>query len=124
MFQASHLNCLIFIFWITLLASCSQPAPIDSSLLSGKWKLLEATRSGQKSRSLEGAYLNFLKDSVQSNILGDTALYSYQLDQRTINQKSNPEIKYLIEDINQDSLVLTSTIMEIDFTFLFLKTKE
>ncbi len=124
MFQASSITIFLFILTILLLGACSNPIPVETELLTGKWELLEATRSGQKSKSLEGAYLKFLEDSLQTNMLGDTTMYKYTLEQNVLHQYSDPEIQYLIEDINQDSLVMTSKIMKIDFTFLFLKARK
>ena len=94
-------------------------------MLLGSWEIANATRDGRRAPSVEGLYFTFFEDgTLQTNIASSAETATYKVDGTIIQQReSRFEIDYVIEELSDSSLVLTTELRNAAFRF-FLKKVE
>ena len=112
-----------------LLVTCeSEPeaAAIDSTQLTGKWELVEASRNGDATNTLADLYFEFDDaGSLNTNMPTMEGASKYELDDNEIEQEGNGfEQDYTIESLTEQELVLTTKIQDYDFRMVFAKITE
>lgn len=103
---------------------CKGEPDNTAQLLEGRWELVEATRDGQPSETLQDLYFEFLPDGqLNTNIAGGPESALYELDKKTIRQRqSRIEADYTIEEISAQTLVISANIRDYAFRFKLAKS--
>lgn len=102
------------------LNSCINEPKIEQEDLLGRWELREGFRNEQKSEDLSGLFFEFFGDGkMLTNMSGSTAEAKYELKKQTLLQRSGEmDADYQIATLNDTSLVLITTLRDINFRFV------
>lgn len=112
----------IFLIAIFIISCSSEKVEYPTTALIGKWDLRNALRDGKTTKVLNGAYLLFENDSIlNSNIIGDTLNYNFNIEDNIIHQTGNHQLDYTIDVFSTDTLSLTALVNGAKFNLLFLK---
>jgi hypothetical protein len=96
---------ILTILFICSLIGCKQNAEINSETLEGKWSVLQASRDGQPTKTLESAYFDFTKNGkVSSNILQSTDNIDYSIDGNFIHIKDATPFTLAITNFQKDTM--------------------
>lgn len=96
----------------------------DTSLLNGKWLVVNATRNGNLTTTLNEAYFEFAADStMHTNLTGEEVRSPYSIEGNTINQISESAFSYDIIKLSADTLALKTQIMNYDFELYLLNER-
>lgn len=123
--QNLWINSLVAITLTALLAGgCKSEPDNTAQLLEGRWELVEATRDGQPSETLQDLYFEFLPGGqLNTNIAGGEETALYELDKKIIRQRqSRIEADYTIEEISAQTLVISANIRDYAFRFKLAKS--
>lgn len=115
-------NRLVFIcFFLIIWCACNQEST-STEAIQGKWLLIAAERGGIPTTTLKDAYFSFIGDTLlRTNLLQEDRGYKYSFDGEEILQKGSTDIRYKILHLQEDTMVLNSTIRKYDFTFLLVR---
>lgn len=104
---------------------CKEPEPeVQIDQLKGRWELTWAQVNGDQTDRLRDLYFVFLPDtSMQTNILGSERNFKYRFDGERISQISDPELHYLLKEINDSTLTVETEIRGSTFTINLNKSK-
>lgn len=98
---------------------------VSESLLEGTWLVDEAYRSNRKTRLLENGEFTFTpSNQFSTNILQDTSLYNYILNEQIIYVEDSARSRYQVINLTLDTLTLQSTISDFDFKFILIKDQK
>lgn len=100
--------------------ACRQEANLKTEeLILGRWEIQEAFRNGRPTESLAELYFEFLPDGEMStNLTGAPENARYQIEGNTLRQtESQLPADYLIEELSDSVLVLTTQLRGFDFRF-------
>jgi hypothetical protein len=107
------------------LTACQNDAPGEGEsdtdqtllLLQGRWELLDATRNGKPTESLDGAFFEFMSEGkLASNLGGSREEMQYELRGNTILQRGGRmEAEYQIETLADTLLVLDLVLNNTPF---------
>jgi len=112
-----------------LVGSCKEkPVKLmDTTMLSGKWLIVNAKRNAKQTTTLNEAYFVFGKDStVVTNFMGQEIRTSYKINGNTISHSGNGHDEiydHKILSLSRDSLILSTQIMDFDFEFYLLNDR-
>ena len=120
-FDLYHCATLLILINVVLwaLISCDPSDTRATNLpLSGYWEIVEASRDGRSTLTLEKAFIHFQSDSVLStNLLRKEVSSSYERIDNKIIQENPERIEYDISYMTEDSLRLKSIIRGYNFNF-------
>lgn len=104
--------------------SCKNEPKIEQEDLLGRWELREGFRNEQKSEDLSGLFFEFFGDGkMLTNMSGSTAEAQYELKKQTLLQRGGDmDADYQISTLNDTSLVLVTTLRDINFRFVLGKS--
>lgn len=110
-----------------LVLAC-QPArdqSIRDQSIEGRWELERATVNGEGTDRLRNLYFVFLPDtSLQTNIMGSEQNFAYHfLEDNVIQQSSDPQLSYRIEEMTDSTMVMETEIRKSVFTIFLAKVK-
>lgn len=90
----------------------------------GRWDIQQGLRNGRATESLDELFFVFYEEGkMQTNISGNPADVTYELDGDQIHQQGGPlDITYNIESLTDSMLVLTTTINQYDFRLEMART--
>ncbi len=111
---------------ISFVACTSEVETLNPELLYGHWDIKSAQRDGHPTETLTNTFFEFNEDGkmlTNFNIDGIEVLGDFEIEGQQITQKGNPDIKYSIEVLEEDKLVLFAKLMNYDFR-LNLKKKD
>lgn len=95
--------------------------------LIGEWELSGAERNGTLTNSLEGIYFNFTSiNSLQTNFnpaVSDRT-YTYQVNGNAIKTTGTDNQSFLIEALDSNQVVLTTTLRGADFKLMLAPKAE
>ena len=122
------LSFCFLIVGITYLQSCKEPVEsIDTSLLPGKWFIVNAKRNAKPTTTLNEAYFVFNNNSTMyTNFMGEEMEGAYQIEGNVISQETpthEGDLSYKILSLSKDSLILSSEIMDHKFEFYLLNDR-
>ena len=98
----------------------------EKTSLYGKWELTEARNEKNKpTPQLDGAFLQFKEDgTMTTNILGgDPQNCSFELNNKTLVQKTNQSVKYNIEKLEGDEMIAVMNIASKKFKIKLTKVE-
>lgn len=82
----------------------------------GNWQVTEATRDGQATETLDGLFFRFSEaGQLSTNLLGSEVEVPFELITNKITQKSEPPLEYTVEEVNDQQLVLSTTLQGMKF---------
>jgi len=119
---------LIFFGFLLVCSSCGadDQQKKQKDMLVGKWDLVEGRRNGQLTQSLEGTVFEFSNDGkMYTNLpIPGGADSSYKIEENVVIQTVINDIKinYLIEELTQESLKLSTQLRGYDFNFVLEKS--
>lgn len=111
------------LFLMLFLLACKRDAGLNQELLLGRWEIQDATRDGKRAPSVDDLYFVFFEDgTMQTNIAGSAETASYKTEENMILQReSRWELDYIIEEISDSSMVLSTELRNAHFLFLLKK---
>ena len=113
------------LFLANWLTACQEEKNEYKDKVYGKWELTEALRNDRPAASLENIFFEFYQDGkmvTNFNATGNTETSEYAISGNKIRQKNNelsPE--YIIEEVNDTLLVLSTELRNFDFRLLLKK---
>lgn len=104
--------------------ACKNEPKIEQEDLLGRWELQEGFRNEQKSEDLAGLFFEFFGDGkMLTNMSGITAEAQYELKKQTLLQRGGDmDADYQITILNDSSLVLMTTLRDVNFRFVLGKS--
>lgn len=112
------------IFTTLMISSCGsdveKPAPLTVETLDGRWELFSALRNGEKTQSLEGTYIEIENGQMTTNFTGEAVQTPVKFENEQLTQ--NDQV-YTITGCTNDTLGITTTLMNFDFRMHFAKSK-
>lgn len=104
--------------------ACKNEPKIEQEDLLGRWELREGFRNEQKSEDLAGLFFEFFGDGkMLTNMSGATAEAQYELKKQTLLQRGGDmDADYQITTLNDSSLVLMTTLRDVNFRFVLGKS--
>jgi len=113
---------VLLITMIGLYISCASDTSAAKDL-EGRWELTSASIDGEETDRLENLYFEFVKDQVNTNILGADGTYPYELRGGVIQQQSEPEVAYDLLFKSDTTIALSSDIRGRSFVFSLLRAE-
>lgn len=112
-------------FLLVVVTGCKSDEPqITVDKLSGYWEVAEAYRNGRLTRTMKNGFFKINPDTtMKTNILKDTADYSFSLDGILMNVSDLQEMTYEIMYLSEDTLIMDTKLLKYDFRFISLKKK-
>ena len=121
--MANKLKPLILFFCFSLLftiISCDNSKEINTNL-QGKWKIINASRNGRSTLTLEKGYFEFWNhDSIRTNILGEILTASYNINDEIISSSSELS-EIIVVKAKLDTIFLKTEISNYLFSFTLIK---
>ena len=114
---------LLFLTFLMILSCDSEPkAPTTAELIVGKWAIQQGFRNGKRANSLEGLFFEFKPDNqMVSNMFGSEETSTYALNDMLLTQTGSQEIKYNINKVTAEELIITTKIQGFDFRLMLKK---
>ncbi len=105
--------------------SCEEPVKtFDTSLLSGKWLIVDARRNAKPTTTLNEAFFVFNSDStMQTNFTGEELDGRYSIEGSVIQQDTEDNYTYTIQNLSKDTLILSTEIQKYNFELLLLNAR-
>ena len=102
-----------------MLFGCNEEAKVDNSLLFGNWEIVKANRNGRETKTLNGAFFNFIEDGkvMEYNLLGQPQKESIEIKDLTISQITGEKVEYKIVSLSDSSLILKTKLRGTEFEF-------
>jgi hypothetical protein len=103
------------------MAACrndSKDNGIEESQLAGRWELIEGMRNGRLTETMTGTFYEFNAEGKMRTNLTPSGIeeeFDYDLSGKQIEQKSEPEVIYNIESLNDSILEVSMSIRNIPF---------
>ncbi len=120
-----NLSYTILLAFTSFVACISDVESLDLELLYGHWDIKSAQRDGHPTETLTNTFFEFNEEGTMRtnfNSEGNEVSGEFEIEGQQITQKGNPDIKYSVEILEEDKLVLFAKLMNYDFT-LNLKKK-
>jgi hypothetical protein len=125
MHQSIAASSLRLFLWLPLLllAGCGDNPDFDPAQLAGRWEIAEAYRNGELTTSLEDLFLDFDgQETLSTNLTSAEREFQYSVDGNQIYQSGGPmNVTYQIEELTEQRLILTTTLRNYDFRFVFIR---
>lgn len=115
-----------FLILISFAACTSDVETLDADLLYGHWNLKTAQRNGEPTETLAGTSFEFAKNgkiTTNFNVDGNESTGDFEIQGMTIIQKSNPEVSYSVQILEENKLVLLTKLANFDFMLNLEKSK-
>lgn len=108
-----------------LINSCGETSEtIDTSLINGKWFIVNAKRNTKYTSTLNEAYFVFDKNkTMQTNFMGEEMNAKYTVVGNVITQESEDKLSYDILTLSKDTMILKTMIMDHYFEFYMLNER-
>lgn len=118
---------LLFLLAGTSLVSCkneNQKTADNAELIIGRWDIQDAKRNGRTTESLAELYFEFFEDgSMRTNLTGASEKCKFEIDNDKLYQReSKMDADYLIEELTDSSLVISTELRGSSFQFLLNKS--
>jgi hypothetical protein len=94
---------------------------VTADSLSGRWELFSALRNGESTQSLDGTYIEFEKGNMTTNFTGVAVQTPVKLEDQKLTQE---EQVYTITSLSNDTLAITTSLMNYDFRLHFAKNEQ
>ena len=107
----------------TIFLGCKKDAKTNEDILWGRWEIVDASRNGSRTETLDELYFVFGEDgSLETNIAGSPEMATYSVKENLIQQReSRLEADYLIEQITDSTLMLATELRTFRFRLLLKK---
>ena len=121
-------NCLqttLLVLVIGSVFSCrSEVADDKQDSILGRWDIQEATRNNRPTESLAELYFEFYEDGTMlTNLTGESEKANYEVDgERLLQRESQVEPDYLIEELTDSVLIISTRLRNIPFRFRLKKS--
>ena len=110
---------------ILQLCSCKPDAKIDFNEIEGKWKMVEATRNGNITSTLDKSFFIFEDGDFTHNINGDTISSTYKVMSNNMIQSDDEIIKEIeVTKLQNDTISFKTKISNFKFEFLMKRIDE
>lgn len=121
--RLSLLSLLLFISIIGCQTDSKKNAS-NAELILGRWDIQEANRNGRITESLAELYFEFYEDgSMRTNLTGASEQCKFELDNNNLYQReSKMDADYVIEELSDSSLVVSTELRGASFKFLLSKS--
>lgn len=89
--------------------------------LEGKWILVEGFRGGKKTESLNDTYFSFTDKTMSTNLPIKGATNSPYIQKEAVITQTivnDLTIDYSIQDLSDQQLILSTTLRDLNFTFV------
>jgi len=114
---------LIICLGITVLCSCAEETTFSEGDLIGSWEVIAAKRNGRLTGTLKDGYFKFSDNNMmETNILGELQSFEYSFSGSTITQKGEKSTNYKIRMLQNDTLHLSSELLNYNFDFLAVRS--
>lgn len=115
---------LLMLFSLVACQQDGKKTANNEELILGRWDIQEANRNGRQTESLAELYYEFYEDgSMRTNLTGASEQCKYELDGNQLYQReSKMDADYLIEELNDSSLVISTELRGSTFKFLLSKS--
>ncbi len=106
-----------FAFFLTLIVACNSNRKDERfNQLLGKWRLVEASRNGKITESLQNAFYEFRAEgTMTTNITGVEESSPFELKKKVLTQQVSPPVVYQINQMDEKTLILTTIIQNFEF---------
>lgn len=106
--------------------SAEEKEPTLNEVLPGTWLLVNASRNGKPTSTLEGVYFNFdTLGMVKTNLSGIELNAVCNIEESTFSYKEGQETRlYNTEIIHQDTINISTKIRIFDFALLLSRAPE
>jgi hypothetical protein len=106
-----------FMFLLACQSDSSSSADVSAADLVGRWEIREATRSGQPTETLNGAFMQFEADgNMASNLVGTNESLQYELNGSILIQRGGRmDLDFTVESITDSVLILSMTMRDTPF---------
>ncbi len=91
--------------------------------LIGSWEVTKAERNRVETAMMDGLFFQFADKTLTTNFLGESFEYQYEYSDGKITQQGEPLITYLIESMEGDQLVLSTTLQAFEFRMEMKRVK-
>ena len=124
---------LIRFYFMTLLGAVliacnggnSNQQKIQAAQIQGSWEVIEASRNGQATESLDGLFFRFSDNgTLTTNLMGSDVESPYELSGNTIVQKGDDALSYTIGEVADNRLVLETKLQDMDFKLVLQKVTD
>ena len=114
----------LFVFSLTSCQQDSKKQANNEELIIGRWDVQEAKRNGRITESLAELYYEFYEDgSMRTNLTGASEQCKFELDNDKLYQReSKMDADFLIEELNDSMLVMSTELRGSTFQFLLTKS--
>ncbi len=102
-------------FFLSL--SCQTRHKVEPSELIGRWKVIGALREGRSTNTINGAYFNFIKDTLVTNFTGKSEVLPVRLENNKLIIESSLFREMEIKFESDTVLMLSANIQSVNFTF-------
>ncbi len=112
---------LLAILTVTTLLLACQPevTNVQPEDIEGTWNVAEAKRNGKSTQTLSRAYYHFSsRMELETNFAGSVTETTYTLEDNTLVQHGDQDIRYIITDWQDSTFVMTFTIQDFKFEFV------
>lgn len=104
--------------------SCkNENASVDLRQLNGQWNIVNASRNGKVTNTLDNAFIRIESDKLFHNLNGDTISAKYNLDENIMMVEDETIQELNIEMLTTDSLKLNTKISNFKFKFTLTKNE-
>ena len=97
---------------------------VTQEQLLGNWEMTKAARNRTETAMMDGLFFRFQENALTTNFLsGQSAEYPYEFSDGKILQQGAPSIIYLIESLQGNKLVLSTTLETFEFRLEMKRAK-
>lgn len=108
-----------------LIFSCSDRSTTPEVTLSGNWELRSAKVNGKPTQRLNDLYFTFSENgTLHTNLLGSPESFPYTHENDRIIQNGETTIEYVIHQLADTSLILSTQINGAEFEFVLFHPDE
>ena len=91
-------------------------------LLLGKWEIQQGFRNGKRANSFDGMFFEFKDNNkMVSNMFGADLTSDYTIEDNTIKQTGEKNVEYVIDNISDNNLTLSTTVQGFDFKLMLVQ---
>jgi len=95
---------------------------VDNTFFKDKWLIVEASRNGSPTSTLEDGFFHVMSDTTFStNIFGRDQIYPVVINENKWLQEAPEAIQYDVEIRHDDSLTIACEIRGLAFKFLVIR---
>lgn len=112
---------ILILFVLSTVFSCQNEKIINPEFLAGKWIIVEASRNGKITNTLDGAFFFFEQNVLTTNFMGIENQAEFKIQNNELELTKGLNYTFHLQKMESQFLLMTTKIQNTNFVFKLKK---